>query len=157
MTVRTAGIDETLKKLDEEIQRIEGATQAAFWEAGLEIINKSLKIAPADTGNLRGSAYVRNAQGIEHPGPSNTATSSAPTGILPDIGVEVGYHAKYAAAVHENVERKLDGMPRTSGTGKGTYWDSGEPKFLESVVLKNLDLIPEIIRKRTEMDKERRL
>lgn len=46
--------------------------------------------------------------------------------------VIVGYTAAYALFVHENLEMKLRGVPRTNG--KGMYWDPqgrGQSKFLE--------------------------
>src|SRR5262245_23794597 len=47
------------------------------------------------------------------------------------VSVLVGYTAKYAIYVHENVEMKLAGLPRPSGLG--TYWspEGAGPKFLE--------------------------
>lgn len=44
--------------------------------------------------------------------------------------VAVGYSARYAIYVHENLEQKLKGQPRPSGLG--VYWGpSGQPKYLE--------------------------
>lgn len=46
--------------------------------------------------------------------------------------VVVGYTAQYAIFVHENLEMKLAGEPRTNG--RGHYWDpqgQAGPKFLE--------------------------
>lgn len=44
--------------------------------------------------------------------------------------VIVGFAAPYAKAVHENVEMKLQGLPRPSG--RGVYWGPhGQAKFLE--------------------------
>jgi hypothetical protein len=46
--------------------------------------------------------------------------------------VVVGFTANYALYVHENIEMKLKGKPRSSGKGK--YWDPQEraqAKFLE--------------------------
>jgi hypothetical protein len=50
------------------------------------------------------------------------------------VSVAVGYTAAYALYVHENLEMKLAGQPRRSGTGKGLYWDpqgQAQSKFLE--------------------------
>lgn len=46
--------------------------------------------------------------------------------------VIVGYTAAYALFVHENRERKLEGLPRPSGLG--TYWNPGRPGFLLDVM-----------------------
>jgi len=153
------GTDDALAKFDKEIQRIKGASQAAFWEAGLKIIGKSMELVPVVLGNLRGSAYVRNKASVDKQGISG-ADGSIPSDTLPDIGVEVGYYAVYAAKVHESMET-LKGIdrngPESHADGRGTYWDNGQPKFLEQPVMNNLDLIEQIIRKRTEMDREKRL
>lgn len=49
-----------------------------------------------------------------------------------NVSVVVGYKAAYAIYVHENLEMKLQGLPRANG--KGNYWDpqgKGQSKFLE--------------------------
>jgi hypothetical protein len=44
--------------------------------------------------------------------------------------VAVGYTARYALFVHENLRQKLKGQPRPYGLG--VYWGpNGQPKFLE--------------------------
>lgn len=151
------GTDKALENFDKAIQRIKGASQAAFLEAGIQIIGKSMEKVPHVLGNLRGSAYVRNKALLQKQGTS-MADGSVPGDKLPDVGVEVGYYAVYAARMHESMQA-MKGVPRggeeaTQADEKGTFWDNGEPKFLESVVMSNLDLIEQIIKKRTEMDKE---
>jgi hypothetical protein len=47
-----------------------------------------------------------------------------------EASVSVGYTARYAIFVHENMEMKLEGKPRPSGLG--VYWGpAGSSKFLE--------------------------
>lgn len=53
----------------------------------------------------------------------------AEQGEKANVSCIVGYTAKYAIYVHENMEMKLKGQPRPSGLG--TYWNPGGPKFLE--------------------------
>lgn len=161
MTDKT-GTEEALAKFDKEIQRIKGASQAAFWEAGLKIIGKSMELVPVVLGNLRGSAYVRNKANTEKQGVSDV-DGSIPSDSLPPIGVEIGYYAIYAARMHESAQT-WKGKPRIVHEGeeghadnRGTYWDNGSPKFLEKPVMDNLDLIEQIIRERTEMDKDKTL
>lgn len=168
--IKTEGLEEALKEINEAIAQVENVSQAAFWEVGLKIIRASMKKAPVDTGNLRASAYVRSATKESLPaGETYTGEGQMPTDSPPALGVEVGYYAHYALNVHEMVEQKLKGQPREDfgttregvgfggGTGKGTYWDTGEPKFLESVVMENRTTIPEIIKKRVEADAAKRL
>lgn len=122
--MNVSGLDEALANMNREIDAIEGRTMGGLFEAGLEIQAASQKKTPVDTGNLKGSAYTRRGR----------------------KGVEIGYTAAYAASVHEMVEQKLKGEQRADfgatssgvgfggGSGKGTYWSSGEPKFLEKGV-----------------------
>lgn len=100
----------------------------ALFEAAEFIKDESNALAPVDTGNLRGTAYTQQS-GLN--------------------AREIGYTAKYAKWVHEMVSQKLKGKPRENfgktregiefggGTGKGFYWDSGEPKFLEKALKAN--------------------
>lgn len=153
-------MNKAFKKLDKEIRKIKDASQAAFWEAGLKIMGASMPKTPVDSGNLRGSAYIRNAQGSEKLGEGSVDSGSVPSDTIPRVGVEIGYYADYAMAVHENTEQKWKGKDRpktASGKSRGSFWDEGEPKFLESVIVANLDLIPKIIKERTEMDKEKKI
>jgi len=50
--------------------------------------------------------------------------------LAKDSVVIVGYTAKYALYVHENVEMKWKGKPRKK-PAKGKYWEPGQAKFLE--------------------------
>ena len=90
-----------------KIAEIKGATLTGLLAAGLVIEKAAIENAPKDIGDLRSSAYAQ------------------PT----DTGVQVGFTAEYAPAVHENMEQKLKGVKRSHG--KGSYWDNGGPKFLE--------------------------
>jgi hypothetical protein len=122
---RVTGLRDTLNNLNAEIARIEGRSMAGLVAAGAYIKRESVKLAPVDTGNLRGSSFM------------NTQPSS----------VEIGFGALYASFVHENVEMKLKGLARTSGSGKGRYWDSGEPKFLEKVINRQEEILQIIVRR----------
>lgn len=109
------GLAGILANIDRQVSAAKTNRRIALTKVGLRVKADSVKNAPADTGNLRGSAYhdVR------------------------DDSVFVGFTAAYAPFVHENLEQKLKGQPRTSGTGKGRYWDSGGPKFLSRAVQSN--------------------
>ena len=102
-------------------------TQAAEW-----VKDESNDLAPVDTGNLKSTAY---------------------SSMVGPTEVEVGYTAEYAAAVHEMVGQKLKGQPRANfgktrsgvsfggGSGKGTYWETGEPKFLEKTIKRTSEIL----------------
>ena len=109
------GLKTVLQNLNKEIEAVEGRTDKGVAAAAALIQKESVKKTPVDTGNLRGSAYVKQIKN----------------------SYQIGFSAKYALAVHENVGQKLKGQPRKLGTKKGTYWETGEPKFLENAVKEN--------------------
>lgn len=155
------GIDEAVDEISAEIQKIENLAAAGLWEAGLKIIALAQDRTPVDTGNLRASAYVRANNKTKTEKKPSGDDDQIPTERLGDIEIELGFYAHYALAVHEMVEQKLKGQPRShfgktksgeefgGGTGKGNYWDSGEPKFLERVILENVRNIIDIVKRRS--------
>ena len=161
-------IDDAIDEITRGVDEIKDVSQAGFWEAGLKIMNESQKLAPVDSGNLRASGYVRSASKTKTPEKGFTGEGEMPNDKVPAVGVEIGYYAFYAFNVHEMIGQKLKGKPRENfaktkegvdfggGSGKGTYWDTGQPKFLESVVVRNVKNILEIIKKRTDMVTEKR-
>lgn len=102
------GLERVLAALNREVEGIKQRRTAGLMAAGLLVQGRSQKRVPVEYGKLRASAYTKM--------------------VTPDI-VEVGYSAKYARYVHENLEQKLKGIPRPSGLGE--YWNPGEPKYLE--------------------------
>lgn len=134
MPNQVEGIQEALANLNRETRLIKESGLGGLLRAGLYIEGEAKKLAPVDTGNLRASGYSR----------------MAPDGGL---GVEVGFSAHYALPVHENLEQKLKGEPRAhfgqtragvefgGGSGKGRYWDSGEPKFLEKPLTRHQKIL----------------
>lgn len=125
MTVAIKGISEVLKALRDVRTQMAMARRAALTKIGVIIKADAVRKAPVDTGNLRNSAYYE----------------------VENDKVRIGFSAAYAAFVHENVEEKLRGQPRTSGSKKGNYWDSGGSKFLENAVKENQDRIMQELKK----------
>lgn len=128
MKTGLSGLSEVMANLNSQVQGIEGRTMTGLYSAGLLIQKESNKRAPKDTGNLRASSFVRPV----------------------DRAVLVGYTANYAAAVHE-MTSPSSGIPRTSGSGKGTYWEVGEPKYLENAIRENMDAILDKIAARAKV------
>lgn len=63
--------------------------------------------------------------------------------------VVVGYQAKYALHVHENLEMKWRGLPRKGRDAKGHYWDPqgvGQSKYLEQPAREMSSLLGKIVR-----------
>lgn len=125
MKAKLSGLSEVMSNLNAQVNAIEGRTMTGLYSAGLFVQKESNRRAPKDTGNLRESSFVRNVFN----------------------GVVVGYTANYAAAVHE-APGTLKGEERKSGSKKGTYWEVGEPKFLENAVRENTqEIIDRIVRR----------
>lgn len=118
MTGKIEGIDGVTRRLTEKLGDIESLSLEGLYRGGLLIQRTSQQLTPRDTGNLRGSAYTRK----------DSAGKKS---------VEIGYTALYAPFVHENMEQTLKGQPRRGGSGKGVYWETGQPKFLESALHKH--------------------
>lgn len=106
--MKLKGLETVMSNLRAEFAAAGQATERGLYAAGLIIEKDSLRRTPRDTGALRNSIY---------------------TNALPGRRVEVGYTAEYAPFVHENMNPS-SGVPR-GGNKRGTYWDVGEPKFLE--------------------------
>lgn len=87
------GTVQTFAALDAWRRRSEGAYAGAIYMFATNVISTSLKLAPADTGYLRASRYVRR--------PVVDASGR--------FDVEVGYGAPYAIHVHEINKRYVVG------------------------------------------------
>lgn len=135
--MKMQGMSQVIGNLNAQVQAIQGRTQAGLLAATMYISAESTRRAPKDTGNLKASAYFRK---------------------VGDDGAEAGFTAAYAAAVHEMTAQKLKGQRRGNfgttragvsfggGSGKGRYWDNGQPKFLESVIReKEAEILQKII------------
>lgn len=143
--VHIEGLNGIKKKLKSHTKLTEQKTENAFKIGLLWLIGKAVKLAPIDTGILRNSAFT-------------DVTKSKNT-----ISGTLGFTAEYAAWVH-NMKGKLKGKKRADfgktrqgvkfggGSGKGTYWSGGEPRFLEKAVMRNQDKFIEIIKKNIEVD-----
>lgn len=131
MALEISGLDEVIKNLNKEIEGIKDRSSRGLRAAALIVEAEAVKKAPADTGNLRGSANVR----MENDG--QTAV--------------VSFSSEYALAVHENIEQPGKGKPRSGS--HGNYWDNGEPKYLENAVKENTVRIVKTIATYAELDK----
>lgn len=143
------GRDKTLRNLEKKLLQIKGATEKGLVRAGLLAVNKSSRLVPVDTGNLRSSVYLVSNKAINHlPSPSfsNKRGDSATQlrnyiSALKDarsrvsgknLTVEIGYATNYAAAVHE----------RTSAN-----YRVGQAKYLEMAIKANAQTMVRIIEK----------
>lgn len=114
------GLEQILKNLDSLQAKKKVARRAALTRIGIKVKADSFDMTPVDEGNLRASAY---------------------TEVTADTSVQIGYTSAYAPFVHENMEQSMKGQPRKSGSKKGFYWETGEPKFLDKAVKNNAAFI----------------
>ena len=103
------------------------ASKKAVEKMGVKLLEKSMPLAPLDTGELRESGYVKSngqtiAKGTKS-GSVNVLGSTKDTGN--NVEVEVGYNTPYALRQHEEFPNK-----RTAGT----TW-----KYLENPLKENLN------------------
>lgn len=130
--VKIKGLDKVLSNLNKEIKDIKGKTYAGLLEAGLIVQAESQKRVPIEYGKLRASAYTIRGTKL--------------------LSVVIGYSAAYALYVHENLEQKLKGKPRKSGTG--VYWGpAGEPQFLVRALRDKKSQAVEAVRNRAKVGK----
>ena len=151
--MRLTGLEDVLKKLKAETDKIEGKTLKGLIRAGIIVrrdMEKTAPVIPVDLGNLRSSFFMVTSEGgIKITGGSFTGPeaaqiaaqhsaviSSVRTGKIVVSGpyVVLGFSANYAAKVHEAVNVKF----QRPGSGA---------KFLESALDRNTKDILEVIRK----------
>jgi hypothetical protein len=117
------GIEQINKNLRKVLKSKEQDLTNSMMRAGMMIEGESNKLVPVDTGTLRATSYTQR---------------------IDKNSIQVGYTALYAPAVHES-PMKLKGVPRSSGSGKGSYWDVGENKFLRKAFDRNVAKLTRIV------------
>lgn len=85
------GLDNVLKNLNDEIERIKGRTLIGLLEAGKLVRREGQILTPVDTGNLINSWY----------GPEKSM------GFFGKVSVTIGLTASYAPYVHEMINAKF--------------------------------------------------
>jgi len=136
------GIDEVMKNLNKEVNKIEGVTMAGLIKAGIEVrrsMEKESPMTPVDTGNLRSSFSMLTSTGkvlASGNNPSFTSELSTTVSTLAKgsgkMMVALGFGANYAYWVHENVDAKF----QRPGAGA---------KFFEAALKRNQPKMLQII------------
>lgn len=88
ISMELRGLRDLKLALDAKAEQYASGMQAGLGKAGLYLLRESQRLVPIQTGNLRGSGFVRRQPG----------TSGLQTVVL------VGYTAEYAIYVHENLD-----------------------------------------------------
>ena len=111
--------DNLVRNLNDFIKNQEGITKQGLSLAYDYLKERTIQITPKDTGNLRNSFYKKFL-------------------ITPKkrVAIEIGNNAKYALAVHENLNGRFN---------------VGEAKFLERGISRNIEAIKKIITSRLKV------
>lgn len=156
------GLDDVMKRINEEVNKIRGASLRGIVDAGFKIRTEAQKKCPVVTGNLRASAFVSwGSRGVaenssvggtfkEVPGRTGEAakreserqqtladSKARVAGATDQAVVEIGFSAVYATRIHE--------LPQAGKTGKPGASTVGEWKFLESALKENESEILNIV------------
>lgn len=140
------GVNEVTRNLLRAGKIIQRNTQRGMKKAGLFLERKSNEIVPIQTGNLRGSSFVR----------------ASGSGVR--FAVTIGYTASYAVFVHENLDaahgsefnvKHADKISRANvrlrrGEKRSPFFNRGpdqQAKFLERSARENRFKILRIIHK----------
>jgi hypothetical protein len=129
-------MEEVLKNLEKTKNKLAIRAAQGLKLAGLYLQGQSQKVTPVEHGPLKASAFTR-------------ATGS---GFRTEV--EVGYTAFYAIYVHEAVDMKLKGLPRTGEGHIGFYWDPqnrAQAKFLEEPFRRLKPKLISIVKKRARV------
>lgn len=126
-----AGLSDIMKWLQEDIDGMVSGSAQGLADAAFYILGESVPRAPVDTGDLRGSGYVK-LDGQPYASGSSSGTVAI-VGNMPEEATraEIGFSAPYAADQHEQVAYS---HPR-----------GGESKYLESVLVENSERILQLI------------
>jgi hypothetical protein len=80
--VRITGLDDAVNQINRRIKMLQTSTPKALREIGLDLVGKAKKLAPLDTGDLRGSGFSK----------------------LEGDTVTIGFTEPYALRQHEHTE-----------------------------------------------------
>ncbi len=134
------GLKEVEDNLNEAISEIKGDVGEGIQDVGLDLLRRSIRLAPVETGTLRGSGYVEFnnteiAEGNENGG---MIVKQKIMKSLNNPSAEVGFGEEYAAKQHEEVEYN---HPR-----------GGQAKYLEEPMKENIPKYVKLIREKAEVD-----
>lgn len=150
------GLEKALMNLNKEIQKIESRTEDGMFEAGQAIKNDAVDRAPEVLQNLKRSAFVvgdkkedSRADFIgfyfdtaEYRTDHKRAIARAKEAIRKggQKAVHFGFSIKYAMYVHENPRAGKTGgvSPKGRKYPEGTYSTTGNWKFLEYAIRRNI-------------------
>jgi len=133
-------------KLDIMVDEITDEVNRAICDVALNCLELSVQKAPIESGDLRSSAYA-NLNDIPYAKGAKEGGAIIVGVMVPsnDVTIEVGYSSIYAHRQHEDLSLahdRTDGYKIQSGPNKDQTVNmvaGGEAKFLESVIVENID------------------
>jgi len=129
-------------KLDIMVDEITDEVNRAICDVALNCLELSVQKAPIEAGDLRSSAYAK-IEGVDYLKGTKDGGVSIVGVMVPsdDVTIEVGYSSIYAHRQHEDLSLahdRTDGYRRADGSTVNMV-AGGEAKFLESVIVENID------------------
>lgn len=133
-------------KLRIKVDAVNEAVAQAVADCALDCLGRSIQRAPVESGDLRSSGYAKLNGNMYAKGSGDNSGSAGVSvvGTVPNdsrIDGEVGYSLPYANKQHEDVSLRhdrTDGYRRPDGSTVNMV-AGGEAKYLESVVVENVD------------------
>lgn len=134
------GLKNVEQNLNDAIDQIKGDVSEGVQDVGLDLLSESVKLAPVQTGTLRGSGYVEfNSQQIAEGTEMGTIISNPlRLGAIDNPSAEVGFSEEYAVKQHEEIEYN--------------HPKGGQAKYLEEPMKKNTMKYVDLIRKKAKVD-----
>ena len=132
------GLQQVQRRLNFEIAQIKGNIRAGLLKVGLDCLGKSVKDAPVDKGDLRGSGYMTYDEVLIARGTKDgkTVRVGNPQPGAKDVA-EIGFGTPYAVRQHEELEWR--------------HPKGGKAKYLEDVVKNNTDRWVQMIRDKAQV------
>jgi hypothetical protein len=112
MEIHCKSPEDLIKEINRLTSVFPDGVKQALWEQANAIMNDSSEQVPVDYGYLRASRYVND-----------------PYSEMNKIGIELGYWANYAAAVHGIPE-----PPMKSEGGRSAHHEEGKWHFLKDPI-----------------------
>lgn len=150
------GVEEVLKNLNREIERIENVTRQGLIEGGLSVLKQSQKNSPVLTGNMKASASIIASE-REVPRPAWKGTKKVALDPVQAALLAQGFE-EYVAQGQDEVTRDAKKSITSVIVGFGAWYSlfvherhPTKPKFLERALREKMAEVLERIRKRAKI------
>lgn len=147
------GLKEANERLQEAIYQLERGSAQGLANAALDVATEAQRRAPVENGDLRGSVFI-DLDEEQYAMADEKGRSIEITGRVPENATKafICFDCKYAADQHEHTEYSHPSMKRiqkmrSGGADDSTFAEAqtGQAKYLESVLVEQSDALLEII------------